>query len=53
MIRLELHFFGRVLRVTLSPRWAWGACVCAGVLILDAGPLAVTAYTRRMYWERL
>jgi hypothetical protein len=53
MIRLELHCAGRILRVTLSPRWRWGAVRCSGVLLIDAGPLSVSAYTRRMYWERL
>ena len=52
MIRLELHLAGRVLRLSLSPRWQWGATVCAGVLLLDAGPLAVTAYTHRAWWDR-
>ena len=52
MLRLELHLSGRVLRVSLSPRWQWGVCLACGCVILDAGPLALTAYTHRAWWDR-
>lgn len=52
MIRLELLLAGRLLRVSCGPWWRWGWLCCAGTLLLDAGPVAVVAVTRRVWWER-
>ena len=50
MIKLELLAFGRVFRVALSPQCPRGAVCCAGVLLVDAGCLSLSAYGRRMVW---
>ena len=53
MIRVEVLAFGRIARMTLAG-WSWAVRVrrCAGVWMLDVGPVEVVAYTRRMWWEQ-
>ena len=53
MIRVELLAFGRIARLTLSG-WSWAVRVrrCAGVVLVDAGPLELRLYTRRCWWEQ-
>ena len=52
MIRVEVLAFGRVARITLSWSWAWSLRRCSGVLVIDAGPVQVECYARRMWWEK-
>ena len=52
MTRLEWQGYGRTVRVTLTWGWCWRLCRCAGVVLVDAGPLELRLYTRRMWWEQ-
>lgn len=52
MIILELYAFGRVLRLRLSWTWRWWWARFGGVLIIEAGPLALQFYSRRIWWDR-
>lgn len=51
MIRLELSAFGRFLRLSLGWQWSWWWAFACGCLVLDAGPLSVRVYGRRMRWR--
>lgn len=49
-IRVECYAAGRVFRLTCRPVWRWSAAACAGIVLVNVGPLAVTLYRRRVTW---
>jgi hypothetical protein len=52
MLRLEVLLFGRKGSLIIGPWLArpWGACF-AGAVLVEAGPVKVALFTRRMFWN--